>query len=371
VTPEKAMRLALAQARKASGRTFPNPPVGAIVFKGDKVLGRGYTRPVGKEHAEIVALARCHKALGEEGARSACVAVTLEPCAHTGRTGPCCEALIAAGVAKVIVGHLDPHPEVRGQGIARLRDAGIEVEIGILEEECREQHRGFLHVLEQGRPFVSLKLATSLDGRIATSSGESRWITGPESRAHVHKMRNRCDAILVGSGTAMADDPGLTARKGERVLHRPVRLLLDSKLSAPATLKIVGDPGACWVLCGQDAPRQAEEALLEKGARVLRLPLGEDRRVELKAALTTLAEEGLSEIFVEGGGKLAAALLRQGLVDEVNWFIAPVLLGGDGWPALGSLGIEKMSEALGLELSPPRRFGLDLCLQGHVKARKK
>jgi diaminohydroxyphosphoribosylaminopyrimidine deaminase/5-amino-6-(5-phosphoribosylamino)uracil reductase len=370
VKPEKAMRLALAQARKASGRTTPNPPVGAIVFKGENVLGRGYTRPAGEDHAEIVALARCRKALGEDSPRGASVAVTLEPCSHTGRTGPCCEVLIQAGVAKVIIGHLDPNPEVEGQGIARLREAGIEVEVGVLEDECRAQHRGFLSVLKRGRPFVSLKLATSLDGRIATVSGDSRWITGPESRAHVHKMRNNCDAILVGSGTALADDPALTARKGKRVVHRPLRLLLDSKLTAPPSLKMISDEGECWVLCGEDASTQAERALLDGGARVLRLPLAADHRVELEAALKILAQEGLSEIFVEGGGKLAAALLRQGLIDEVSWFVAPVLLGGDGWPALGSLGIETMSEALGLELSTLRRFGPDLCLQGIVKARK-
>lgn len=370
MNPEKAMRLALAQARKASGRTTPNPPVGAIVFKGEDVLGRGYTRPAGEDHAEVVALARCRKALGEDAARGASVAVTLEPCSHTGRTGPCCEVLIKAGVAKVIIGHLDPNPDVEGQGIQRLRDAGIEVEVGVLEEACRTQHRGFLSVLERGRPFVSLKLATSLDGRIATASGDSRWITGPESRAEVHKMRSRCDAILVGSGTALADDPALTARKGERVVHRPLRLLVDSKLTAPPSLKMFGDEGECWVLCGDNAPAQAEQALVAEGARVLRLPLAADQKVDLEAALKVLAQEGLSEVFVEGGGKLAAALLRQGLIDEVSWFVAPVLLGGDGWPALGSLGIQKMSEALGLEVSTLRRFGADLCLQGIVKVRK-
>lgn len=366
MTPEKAMRLALSQARKASGRTFPNPSVGAVVLRGDEVLGRGFTRPAGGDHAEIVALASARKNTGEEMLRGSSIAVTLEPCSHTGRTGPCCDALIEAGVAQVFIGHLDPNPDVQGSGMQRLRDAGIEVEVGVLEGECRAQHRGFLSVIEQGRPFVSLKLATSMDGRIATTTGESRWITGPESRAEVHKMRSRCDAILVGSATAVADDPALTARKGDRVVHRPLRIVVDSKLALPSDLKMMTEKGDCWVLCGENAPAEAGQAHVARGSRVLRLPTGAEGKLDLVAAFKTLAREGLSEIFVEGGGELAAALLRQGLIDEVSWFLAPMLLGGDGQPALGSLGIEKMGEALRLNFRAPRRMGRDLLLQGTV-----
>ncbi len=221
MNPEEAMRLALAQARRASGRTFPNPPVGAVVFRGDRVLGRGYTRPVGGPHAEVVAIERALRRHGAKAVRGSAMAVTLEPCCHVGRTAPCTEVVARAGLRRVFVGHRDPHRTVAGRGVRKLRGAGIDVHVGVLEAACRAQHRGFLSVCQRGRPFVMLKLASSLDGRIATASGESRWITGAESRAAVHRLRARVDGIVVGSETALADDPELSARRGPRTAQHP------------------------------------------------------------------------------------------------------------------------------------------------------
>ncbi len=365
------MRLALREARKASGRTYPNPPVGAVLFRDEELLARGHTRPVGDIHAEIAALEGCVRRHGADTARGATMAVTLEPCAHTGRTGPCCEALIAAGIARVIVGHRDPNPEVAGRGIDQLRTAGIEVEVGVLEAECRAQHRGFLSVQERGRPFLALKLASSLDGRIATRTGASRWITGEASRGEVHRMRGRSDAVLIGSGTARADDPSLTARRGERITHRPVRVLIDAGLQTPASLGMFqsAHEHATWVLCCDDADTQRANALETLGVRMIQLPRGDAGHIDLAAGMAQLAKEGLTEILVEGGGQLAAELLRRGLIDEVTWFLAPILLGGDGRPALGELGVEAMAEALRLVDPRVRRFGPDLCLKGPVAVR--
>lgn len=370
MNPETAMRLALGQARRARGRTFPNPPVGAVVYRGDRVLGRGFTRPVGGPHAEIVAIERALRAHGARAVRGASLAVTLEPCAHTGRTPPCVDRVLEVGLARVFAGHADPHPEVAGRGLARLRRAGVAVRRGVLEEACREQHRGFLSVCERGRPFVVLKLAASLDGRIATASGESRWITGPEARRAVHGLRAKVDAVLVGSATALADDPALTARRGGRIVHRPVRVVVDSRLRVPPNARLHrGARDGSWVLCGSRAPAARRRALEERGVRVLETPT-RDGRVDLARALRRLAREGLTEILVEGGGELAAGLLRRGLVDEVHWFAAPRLLGGDGRPALGALGIAALARAPRLDDVRVRRVGCDVHVSGRLDPRK-
>ncbi len=372
------MRLALAQARRASGRTFPNPPVGAVVVRGDRVLGRGYTRPVGGDHAEVVALRAAFLRFGRSAVRGATVAVTLEPCAHRGRTGPCADRLVEAGVKKVIVGHRDPHPEVSGRGLGRLRRGGIEVELGVLADDCRRQHRGFLTVLEENRPFVVLKLAGTLDGRIATSAGESRWITGPEARAAVHRLRARVDAIAVGSGTATSDDPELTARRGEKIVHRPIRVLVDSGLRVAPTSRLYrGESEQTWVLCSKNAPPARLRAVIATGAKVLRVPLlrrsarqsgklDRTRHLDLRKAMTVLAREGLTEILVEGGGELGAALMRASLVDEVHWFLAPTLLGGDARAAFGALGVGRLAQAAHLEEVDVRRVGQDVWVRGTI-----
>lgn len=295
------------------------------------------------------------------------MAVTLEPCSHQGRTGPCADALLEAGIRDVYVGHRDPHPEVSGRGLRRLRAGGARVRAGVLEAECRELHRGFLCLVECGRPHVALKLAATLDGRIALASGESRWITGEAARARVHRLRARVDAVLVGSATARADDPALTARRGERVVHRPLRVVVDSKLSVSSRLAMFRgpDPERSWVLAAPRAPAARRKALLAAGARVLSTPR-RGRHLDLPRALQRLGTEGITSVLVEGGAGLAAALLRAGLVDELHWFIAPKLIGGDGRRAVEGLGLRRLSEALHIEEPLVSRLGPDLYIRGQV-----
>ena len=365
------MRLALREARRASGRTFPNPAVGAVVFRGERVLGRGYTRPPGGAHAEIRALENAVRRHGEAVLRGADMAVTLEPCAHTGRTAPCTEALIGAGLAAVWIGHRDPHPLVAGRGLRALRRAGLRVAVGVLEAECRAQHRGFLQRVETGRPFVRLKLAASLDGRIATAGGESRWITGAPARAFVHRLRTRSDAVLVGSGTVVADDPELSARRSGTVVHRPVRIVVDSRLRIPLGARVFSDahPERTWVLCAKDASERRRRGLERRGVRVFPLPVrGGEGRISLAAGLRRVAREGVGEVLCEGGGRLAAALVRADLVDELLWLTATTLLGSDARPALGPLDLKRLSRAPRFQIRHDRKLGGDRLI---VAARRK
>jgi diaminohydroxyphosphoribosylaminopyrimidine deaminase/5-amino-6-(5-phosphoribosylamino)uracil reductase len=363
---EAAMRLALRAARAVEGRTYPNPPVGAVVFRGERVLGRGATRPVGGAHAEVVALEAAVRRFGEKSLRGAAMAVTLEPCCHVGRTGPCTGAIVDAGLRRVYVGHTDPHPGVAGRGLRRLRRAGVEVAVGVLENECRSQHRGFLTVCDRRRPFVMLKLASSLDGRIALAGGESRWITGPQARAIGHRLRAKSDAILVGSMTAVADDPELVARRGNRVIARPIRVLVDSRLRVPVSAKLYAEGGdRSWVLCGESVAVSRRNAVERTGARVLTVAT-RDGHIDLKPALARLAREGLTQVLVEGGGELAAALLRGKLVDELHWFVAPRILGGDGRASMGALGLARLVRSPEVE-ARVGRAGRDVYIRGHVR----
>ena len=366
---EAHLRLALESARRGEGRTYPNPSVGAVVFKGPKILGRGFTRPAGGPHAEVVALRAAVRRHGARAVRGASIGVTLEPCCFEGRTAPCTRAIIDAGISRVHVGCRDPHPRVSGRGVAKLRRAGIEVEVGIEEAACREHHRGFFSVCQRGRPFVTLKLATTLDGRIATASGDSRWITGPSARAWVHRLRARSDGIMVGSGTALADDPALTARRGDRVVARPVRVLVDSRLRVPASahLYAAGEGSRTLVLTRKQA--RGRRAIEAAGAELLDLPGGAGS-LDLAAGLRALAHVGLTTLLVEGGGVLGAALLRADLVDEIHWLLAPRLIGGDGHPALAGLGVVGLSQAPELDAWRVGRLGGDIHIQARPRAAK-
>ena len=360
------MRMAIAAARRVEGRTHPNPPVGAVIVRGSRVLGRGATRPVGGDHAEIVALSRATRRHGARAVRGATLVVTLEPCSHQGRTGPCADAVLAAGIARVIVGQRDPSPHVGGRGLRKLRRGGVSVETGVLEDACGELHRGFLSVIERGRPHVALKLAGSLDGRIATARGESRWITGERSRALVHRLRDRADAVLVGAETARQDDPALDVRRGGRVLRRPVRVVADSKLRIGPDARLHRAPGERIALCLRVAPERRRAALERAGVRVLpvRARAG---RVDLAAGLEALAREGITTLLVEGGGELAAALLARDLVDEIHWFVAAKLVGGDGRAALGPIGADRLRRAIVLDEPEVRRMGQDLYVRGRAR----
>jgi diaminohydroxyphosphoribosylaminopyrimidine deaminase/5-amino-6-(5-phosphoribosylamino)uracil reductase len=262
------------------------------------------------------------------------------------------------------VGLRDPHPLVSGRGLRRLRRRGVAVRVGVLPEACRDHHRGFLSVCERGRPWVVLKLASTLDGRIATSSGESQWISGARSRAFVHGLRASSDAVMVGSGTALADDPALTARRGERVVHAPVRVLVDSRLRVPTSARLYQESrGEAWVLCGRGV--RGRKARSQVGARVLEVRR-RGRGLDLAASLERLAQEGLTQILVEGGGQLAASLLRSHCLDEIHWIVAPRLIGGDGQPALGPLGLRSLSESDVFESVEVSRLGDDVRLTARV-----
>lgn len=363
------MQRALSAARRAQGRTHPNPAVGAVVFKGGRLLGSGSTRPVGGAHAEIVALTEARKKHGERAVHGAEIAVTMEPCSHHGRTGPCADELIASGIRRVHIGHRDPNPVVAGRGIRKLRRAGILVEVGLLAEACREQHRGFISVMQRGRPWVALKLASTLDGRIATVAGESQWITSPESRRRVHQLRDQHDAVMVGSSTVQADDPALNVRSpGGAVRRWPARVVVDGDLAVSPRAALYRDEGAARTYCltrrGHSARRRA---LRESGGASVLEVAARGGRVDLQRGLERLTTEGLSTVWVEGGGGLAAALLRRRLIDEVHWFAAPTLLGGDARAAIGALGIGRLADRTALDVREVRRVGPDLYVHAHVE----
>ncbi|WP_255532476.1 bifunctional diaminohydroxyphosphoribosylaminopyrimidine deaminase/5-amino-6-(5-phosphoribosylamino)uracil reductase RibD [Paracoccus sp. IB05] len=352
---ETHMTHALRLAARGNGTCWPNPSVGCVLVKDGRVVGRGTTQPGGRPHAERVALTQAGAA-----ARGATAYVTLEPCAHHGNTSPCAEALVAAGVARVVTAITDPDARVAGRGHAILRAAGIEVTEGILAAEATEITAGFLKRVTRGLPFVTLKLATTLDGRIATGTGESRWITGPESRRAVHAMRMEHDAVMIGSGTARADDPDLTVRD-LGAPRQPVRIVIDSRLShrPGSRLGRTAREVPVWLLHGSDAPSAAQAAWAATGAKLLPCPRT-GAHLDLTAALKTLAAEGLTRIFCEGGGSLAAALIRAGLVDELACFTAGALIGEDGRAALGPLGLSALQDAPRLRLISERRTGADL-----------
>ena len=336
--------------------TWPNPPVGCVLVREGSVVGRGATAPGGRPHAETVALA-----MAGEQARGATAYVTLEPCCHHGATPPCTEALIAAGVARVLAAVRDPDPRVDGEGLARLRAAGIAVEEGMLRAEAEEVAAGFLSRVRNGRPAITLKLAATLDGRIATHEGESRWITGGPARRAAHALRGRHDAVLVGIGTALTDDPELTCRlPGYR--SRPlVRIVADSGLRLPLTAKLVATAreAPTWILHREGADAMRAAALEALGLRLFALPAG-GIGIDLAAALAALAAAGLTSVLAEGGAGLAAGLVRADLVDRLVWFHAPALLGADAWPAAAALGIEPLAAMPRFRRLASRAVGEDL-----------
>jgi diaminohydroxyphosphoribosylaminopyrimidine deaminase/5-amino-6-(5-phosphoribosylamino)uracil reductase len=334
------MRAALALARRGLGNAWPNPAVGCVLVKEGRVIGRGWTQPGGRPHAETEALRRAGDA-----ARGATAYVTLEPCSHHGRTPPCCEALAEAGITRVVMAMRDPDPRVNGRGLAMLRGAGIAVEEGLLEAEARALNAGFFRRIQAGMPVVTLKLASTLDGRIATASGESRWITGEAARREVHALRARHDAILVGSGTVLADDPDLTCRIPGMERVPMLRVVADARLRTPPSARLVQSAGVAPVLVitAPGHPPAAQAPFMEAGADMVTVPAHAVGVLDLPSLLRALGRRGVTRVLAEGGAGLAAALLRQGLVDRLAWFHAPAVMGGDGHPALEGLRLAALS----------------------------
>ena len=352
------MQTALALAARGQGTTWPNPAVGCVIVmrgpQGDRIVGRGWTQPGGRPHAE-------RRALDQAGAlaRGATAYVTLEPCAHVGQTPPCALGLIEAGVARVVSALTDPDPRVSGKGHAMLRAAGIAVTEGICSAEARQVNAGFLKRIERGLPFVTLKLATSLDGRIATGSGESRWITGAGPRRAVHAMRMAHDAVMVGSGTALADDPDLTVRD-MGAPRQPIRIVIDSRLRHRPDSRLGRSAGQVpvWLIHTAAAPATARAAWAATGATLIEVAQTQGH-ADLTAAMQALAARGLTRIFCEGGADLAAALIRARLVDELAQFTAGALIGSEGRAALGPLHLGALAEAPRLDLIRVQALGPD------------
>jgi diaminohydroxyphosphoribosylaminopyrimidine deaminase/5-amino-6-(5-phosphoribosylamino)uracil reductase len=352
------MRAALGLARRGLGRVWPNPAVGCVVIADSAVAGRGWTGDGGTPHAETIALEQAGAR-----ARGATVYVTLEPCNHTGRTPPCTAALAAAGVARVVVAIEDPDPRVNGQGIEALRAAGIAVEVGCLAAEAVAVNRGFLRRLTVGRPALTLKLAASLDGRIATGTGESKWITGPRARAEVHLMRAQADALLVGAGTVRSDDPRLNVRDIGIPDARPVRVVVSGALSLPRDSHLARTAGEAplWLCHDHEADPARREAWRELGAELIEIPFQDDGQLDLSAMLQRLGDRGLTRIFCEGGGRLAAALIEADLIDELVCYTAGVVLGAEAIPAVGPLEVTALQLAPRFRLTDTRTVGPDMC----------
>lgn len=350
------MKVALALGRRGMGQCWPNPAVGCVIVKDNRVVARGWTQPGGRPHAEVHALARVAGA-----AKGATAYVSLEPCAHQGQTPPCALALAEAGVARVVTALADPDPRVDGGGHALLRGAGIEVSTGVCASEAARDHLGFLKRVTTGRPMLTLKLAMSLDGRIATSSGESQWITGPEARRFGHLLRAQHDAVMVGAGTVRADDPTLTVRD-LGVSRQPVRVVISRALDLPVPSKLTDtyDVAPLWLVHAAQAPPENTKPFQQSEARLFAIPGSLDAPLDMAEALSALGAAGLTRVYCEGGGALAASVLKAGLVDEIALFTAGKAIGAEGIAGLGKMALTDLGAAPRFDLVDRRQLGGDL-----------
>ena len=358
---KRYMRLALRLALRGAGKTSPNPMVGAVLVKGGRIIATGYHRRAGSDHAEIVALKRAGEKAG-----GATLYLNLEPCNHHGRTPPCTLSLIRSRVKSVVVGMVDPNPLVSGRGIRKLRRAGIRVRVGLLETECRRLNEAFSKFITRRIPFVILKLAVSLDGRIAASTGDSRWVTGSAARQYVHRLRDQVDAVLVGAGTVLADDPRLTCRiSGGR---DPWRIVLDGRLRIPLKAHLLHqrEPEKTIVVTGSRSPVRKIAALQACGAAVWKFPLRKGR-IPFAPLLKKLGKMGFRSVMIEGGAITAGWALKEDVVDKVLFFYAPKIIGAEGIPMIGPLGIKKMSQARRIKDVEVKRFGKDFLVSGYLK----
>lgn len=362
---EKYMRMALELAAKGAGYVSPNPMVGAVVVKDDRVVGRGYHQALGGPHAEV-------NAIDDAGsqARDATIYVTLEPCNHHGRTPPCTEKILGAGIRRVVVAMADPNPHVTGGGNDFLASNGLDVTCGVCEMDAVALNESFIKYIRTQTPFVVLKMAATLDGRIATRTGDARWVTGPQARVFVHLLRHSMDAIMVGIGTVKADDPELTTRLERGGGVDPVRVILDTQLTiAPeARLLNLSSTAETIIVCGPEASEGQKARLKEKGACLMELPLV-DGRIDLKALMTALGSRGITSLLVEGGAQVAGAALNSGVIDKVHFFYAPKIMGGgDGIPICTGKGPDKMSECLPLSGTDISRVGDDILVTGYLNS---
>jgi diaminohydroxyphosphoribosylaminopyrimidine deaminase/5-amino-6-(5-phosphoribosylamino)uracil reductase len=356
------MRVALALAVRGLGSVWPNPAVGCVLVNEERVVGRGWTRPGGRPHAETEAVSRAGA-----GAKGATAFVSLEPCNHHGETPPCTEALIEAGIARCVIALTDPDSRVSGQGIKRLADAGVAVVTGVLAPEAASLNAGYLKRVRDRRPLITWKVASSLDGRIATGGGHSQWITGELARRRAHLLRAEHDAVLIGSHTAIVDRPRLTCRLAGLEARSPVRVIADSRLQLPLTDPLVAEAGEAptWILTLAGADKARKEAYRSAGVEVIEVPAEENGRLDLTAALIELGGRGLTRVMVEGGGRLAASLLGAGLIDRIEWFRAPAVIGGDGIGAAAALGLDRVDRAPRFERIDSVALGEDV-LESYV-----
>jgi len=359
------MRQALVEARKGLGRTSPNPCVGAVVVRDGSLIAKGFHRRAGEAHAEVNAL----RSAGEKS-RGATLYVTLEPCNHTGRTPPCTRAILASGIRRVVVGMPDPNPHVVGGGSAFLTTQGVVVDSGILAEECRAINRPFIKLVQTGLPWVIMKAGVSLDGRIARIPGVGVRVTGERSGKYTHRLRNQVDAILVGIGTVLADDPALTTRLPSGRGRSPLRIILDTHLRLPLTAKVLAavDKASPWVFCGPSADITRRKALESAGARVTTVAFAADGSLDLRVVLAALGAAGITSLLVEGGGRVHAAFLGAGLVDEAAIFLAPVFFGAGGVPLINGLFEQGREQIPRLQVTEVRRLDDDVLVRGLVAA---
>jgi diaminohydroxyphosphoribosylaminopyrimidine deaminase/5-amino-6-(5-phosphoribosylamino)uracil reductase len=362
---EDYMRQALALARLAQGQVSPNPAVGALIVKDGEIVGQGYTQPPGSSHAEIVAL---HQA-GDK-ARGALMYVTLEPCCHFGRTPPCTRAIIDAGIAEVHMAMIDPNPIVSGRGEEDLQKEGIKTGVGDHEEEARTINEAYIKYIKTGLPFVTAKFAASLDGKIATRTGDSKWITGAEARKYVHYLRYTSDAVMAGANTIIADDPYLTCRYGGiggAVKNRQVRVIVDGLGRTPPTARVFSEPGKVLIAIGDPVDASTKETLVRCGAELLEFP-APDGRIDMSTLLSVLGRREITSLMVEGGGLLLGSLFDAGLVDKVVAFIAPIVIGGGrAIMAVSGEGAERIANATRLERVSVEKFGDDVMVSGYVR----
>lgn len=356
------MRNALELAAGGTGWVSPNPLVGCVIVKDDVVVGRGYHQRFGGPHAEVHALREAGRL-----ARGAVLYVTLEPCCHTGKTPPCVDAILQAQVGRVVVAMRDPNPQVDGGGLSRLERAGLEVSVGVCEAEAWRLNEAFAKYITTRRPFVTSKSAITLDGKIATRSGASRWITGAAARGAGHQLRHANDAVLVGIGTVLQDDPQLTTRLPQQRGANPLRVVVDSTLRLPPTAQVadVATDRRTLIATTTQAADAKARVLQERGVEVMRLPACGDERVSLDALCAALGERGVASVLLEGGAALTAALLRQRLIDKMVLFVAPKIIGGDGISVFGPCGVDAMEQVLLLQRLASRQIGDDVMLEAY------